>query len=113
MRNKQFARFVRTVDVAVTYPNRKEGIAQPPSVIWVLEFSRPSAHLFLGFTANSSSTLCIGFANPETLFRLGAFLMDLLTMALELVLACKAILAAEFATDLRAWESSLRIQAVL
>lgn len=39
--------------------------------------------------------------------------MDLLTMALELVLACKAIVAAVFAADLRAWELSLRIQAVL
>ena len=33
-------------------------------------------------------------------------------MALELVLAGKAIVAAVFATDLRAWELYLRVQAV-
>ena len=110
-KKQQFARFVRTVDVAATKSNRK-GVAQPPSVFWVLKLSGPSAYPLLSLSANSSSTLCIGFADSGTLFSVGAFPMDLLTMALELVLAGKAIVAAVFATDLRAWELSLRIQAV-
>ena len=79
----------------------------------MLKLSGPSAQLLLGFIANSSTTLRIGFADPGTLFSVGAFPMDLLTMTLELVLACKAIVAAIFATDLRAWELYLRVQAVL
>ena len=67
----------------------------------------------MGFIDKSSSTLCGGLAHPETLLRLGLLLMDLLTMALELVLACKAIVAAEFAINFRAWELGLRVQAVL
>ena len=57
--------------------------------------------------------MCIGLAHPELLLRLRDFLMDLLTVALELVLACKAIAAAVFAINFRAWELGLRVQAVL